>query len=98
MNSETTPLAVRRAHLVAQCAAQRGDIADALNVLKLPAERAAHAGGFLFEHRKSVLVGAGVALGLLIARPKRALARRRRGCRRGRWCRERCRPCSGCCR
>lgn len=74
MNSAKTPLAVRRAHLVAQCAAERGDLADGLNLLKVPAERAGHAGEFLFAHRKSVLTGAGVALGLLIARPKRALA------------------------
>ncbi|MFC4933511.1 YqjK family protein [Massilia sp. GCM10023247] len=70
MNSEHTPLAVRRAHLVAECAAQRGDLADHLNALKAPAERIGGAGGFLLEHRKSVLAGAGLAAGLLIARPK----------------------------
>ena len=74
MNKQTTPLAVRRAHLVAQCADQRGDLADELNLLKAPAARIGDAGGFLFEHRKSVLAGAGVAFGLLLARPKRALA------------------------
>jgi len=74
MNSEKTPLAVRRAHLVAQCAQQRGDMADQLNLLKAPVEKIGGAGSFLLEHRKTFLAGAGVALGLLIARPKRTLA------------------------
>jgi len=74
MNSEKTPLAVRRAHLLAQCAQQRGDMADQLNLLKAPVERIGGAGSFLLEHRKTFLAGAGVALGLLIARPKRTLA------------------------
>lgn len=70
MNSERTPLAVRRAHLVAECARQRGDMADQLNALKAPAEHIGAAGSFLAEHRKSVLAGAGLAAGLLLARPK----------------------------
>lgn len=70
MNSQQAPLSVRRAHLVAACAAQRGDLADHLNALKAPAERIDGVGGFLLEHRKSVLAGAGLAAGLLIARPK----------------------------
>ncbi|KQQ91867.1 YqjK family protein [Massilia sp. Leaf139] len=74
MNSEKTPLAVRRAHLVAECARQRGDMADQLNLLKAPVERVNGAADFLREHRKSVLAGAGVALGVLIARPKPVLA------------------------
>ena len=74
MNSETTPLAVRRAHLVAECARQRGDLADGLNLLKAPVERVQGATEFLRSHRKSVLAGAGVALGMLIARPKPVLA------------------------
>jgi hypothetical protein len=74
MNSEYTPLAVRRAHLIAECARQRGDMADQLNQLKVPVDRVGSAGGFLAEHRKAVLAGAGVALGMIIARPKRVLA------------------------
>ncbi|MEN3278095.1 MAG: hypothetical protein V7631_3885 [Massilia sp.] len=74
MNSERTPLAVRRAHLVAECAQQRGDMADALNALKAPVAHIESTGGFLLEHRKAVLAGAGVALGLLIARPQPVLA------------------------
>ena len=73
MNKQLTPLAVRRAHLVAECATQRGDLADQLNLLKAPAKRIDGAGSFLLEHKKSVLAGAGLALGLLIARPKRVL-------------------------
>jgi hypothetical protein len=73
MNSERTPLAVRRAQLVAECARQRGDLADELNLLKVPVERIGGAAGFLREHRKSLLAAAGVALGVLIARPKPVL-------------------------
>ena len=70
MNSQHTPLAVRRAHLVAECARQRGDLAGQLNALKAPAGQIGGAGGFLLEHKKSVLAGAGLAAGLLLARPK----------------------------
>ena len=74
MNSEKKPLSVRRAHLIAECAQQRGDLADELNTLKAPVEHIGGVGSFLFANRKAVLAGGGVALGLLIARPKRALA------------------------
>lgn len=74
MNSEKTPLSARREHLVAQCAQQRGDMADQLNLLKAPVENIGGVGSYLLEHRKTFLAGAGVALGLLIARPKRTLA------------------------
>jgi hypothetical protein len=74
MSSEKTPPAVRRAHLVAQCAQQREEMADQLKLLKAPVENIGGAGAFLLEHRKTFLAGAGVALGLLIARPKRTLA------------------------
>jgi hypothetical protein len=70
MNSETTPLAARRAHLIAECARQRGDLADELNVLKAPVERIHGAAGFMRDHRISLLAGAGVAVGVMIARPK----------------------------
>ncbi len=73
MNSETTPLAVRRAHLVAECARQRGDMADQLNLLKAPIEQVNGAAGFVRDHRLSLLAGAGVALGVVIARPKPVL-------------------------
>ena len=73
MNSETSPLLVRRAQLIAECARQRGDLADELNVLKAPVERIGGAAGFVREHRKPLLAGAGVALGVLIARPKPVL-------------------------
>jgi hypothetical protein len=73
MNSERTPLAVRRAHLVAECARQRGELADELNLLKAPVERIGGAAGFMREHRTSLLAGAGVALGVIIARPKPVL-------------------------
>ena len=74
MNSETTPLAVRRAHLVAECAQQRGDIAYELNLLKAPVERLGGVGQSLMANRKVLLAGGGVALGMLIARPKPVLA------------------------
>ncbi|THC43318.1 YqjK family protein [Massilia sp. Mn16-1_5] len=74
MNSEQTPLAVRRAHLVAECARQRGDMAHQLNLLKAPVERVQGAAGFIGEHRKTLLAGAGVAVGMMIARPKPVLA------------------------
>ena len=74
MNSETKPLAVRRAHLIAECAQQRGDLADGLNVLKAPVEHIGGVGSFLLANRKALLAGGGVALGMLIARPKRTLA------------------------
>jgi hypothetical protein len=70
MNSERTPLAIRRAQLVAECARQRGDMADQLNLLKAPVERIGGVAGSIGAHRKSLLAGAGVALGVLIARPK----------------------------
>jgi hypothetical protein len=73
MNSEKSPLALRRAQLVAECARQRGDMADHLNLLKAPVERVQGAAGFIGEHRKTLLAGAGVALGMLIARPKPVL-------------------------
>ena len=73
MKGETTPLALRRAHLVAECARQRGDLADELNLLKAPVERIGGATGFLSEHRTSLLAGAGVALGVMLARPKPVL-------------------------
>lgn len=70
MNKERTPLATRRAQLVAECARQRGDMADQLNALKAPVERIGGAGAFLAEHKKALLAGAGLAAGLLVARPK----------------------------
>lgn len=70
MTSGPVSLAERRAQLVGECAAQRGDMAVHLNALKAPAERIDGVGGFLLEHRKSVLAGAGLAAGLLLARPK----------------------------
>jgi len=73
MNSETTPLAARRAHLIAECARQRGELADELNLLKAPVERIGAGAGFLREHRTSLLAGAGVAVGVMIARPKPVL-------------------------
>jgi hypothetical protein len=73
MNSEKTPLAARRAHLIAECARQRGDLADELNLLKAPVERIHGAAGFMRDHRSTLLAGAGVALGVLIARPKPVL-------------------------
>lgn len=74
MNSEKKPLAVRRAHLIAECAQQRGDIAYELNLLKAPVERISGVGQSLMAKRKALLAGGGVALGLLIARPKPVLA------------------------
>lgn len=74
MNSEKKPLAVRRAHLIAECAQQRGDIAYELNLLKAPVERISGAGASLLANRNALLAGGGVALGLLIARPKPVLA------------------------
>jgi hypothetical protein len=73
MNSDRTPLALRRAQLVAECARQRGDMADQLNLLKAPVERIGGAAGLIGAHRKSLLAAAGVALGVLIARPKPVL-------------------------
>ena len=74
MNSEKTPLAVRRAHLIAECAQQREGIAYELNLLKAPVERLGGVGQSLMANRKVLLAGGGVALGMLIARPKPVLA------------------------
>ena len=74
MNSEKTPLAVRRAHLIAECAQQREGIAYELNLLKAPVERLGGVGQSLMANRKVLLAGGSVALGMLIARPKPVLA------------------------
>lgn len=73
MKDDSTPLALRRAQLVAECARQRGDMADHLNLLKAPVERIGGAAGFIGQHKTSLLAGAGVALGVLLARPKPVL-------------------------
>jgi len=74
MNSEKKPLSVRRAHLIAECAQQRGDIAYDINLLKAPVERLGGVGASLMAKRKVLLAAGGVALGMLIARPKPVLA------------------------
>jgi len=74
MSSEKTPLKVRRAHLIAECEQQRGDVAYELNLLKAPVERIGGIGSSLLANRKALLAGGGVALGMLIARPKPVLA------------------------
>lgn len=70
MKDDDTPLALRRARLIAECARQRGDMADHLNLLKAPVERIGGAAGFIGQHKTSLLAGAGVLLGVLLARPK----------------------------
>jgi hypothetical protein len=73
MKPEPISLAARRAQLIDLCAQQRGDIADALNLLQAPAERISGAAGFLHRHRKTLLAGAGLLFGLVLARPGKVL-------------------------
>jgi hypothetical protein len=78
MSNNLTALAARRAHLIEQCAAQRGYLAAELDALRSPLSldslRARLAG-----NNKLVLGAAGLALGLAIMRPKRLMALAGRG-------------------
>jgi hypothetical protein len=73
MSNERKPLALRRAELVTECEQQRQALRQEFAELKAPVS----AGGmrsYLATHRKTLLGVAGVALGLVAARPKRLLS------------------------
>lgn len=73
MSDERTPLAMRRAELVAQCAQQRQELGREVAEMKAPVS-ADGVSAYFAAHRKMLLGVAGVALGLLATRPKRVLS------------------------
>jgi hypothetical protein len=66
-------LAARRIHLIEQCAAQRAYLAEELGVMRSPFSLDG-LGQRLLANRKMLLAIGGVALGLVVTRPKRLLA------------------------
>jgi hypothetical protein len=66
-------LAQRRAHLIEQCAHQRAFLAAECDALKAPFTGAGLK-GYLGSNKPMVLAAAGVALGLVVVRPRRLLA------------------------
>ena len=69
MNSDRQSLAVRKAELIARCAEQREDLLDEYVALKAPFGHGA-VGTYLVTHKKWLLAAGGVALGVLVTRPK----------------------------
>jgi hypothetical protein len=78
MSNNLKALAARRAHLIEQCAAQRGYLAAELDALRSPLSLAGLRER-LAGNSKLVLGAAGLALGLAVMRPKRLLALGTRG-------------------
>jgi hypothetical protein len=72
MKTEPTPLAARRAALVAQCAQQRVDLAHDLHALRTPLGGGVRA--WLGAHKTTLLGAGGVVLGLVATRPRRLLS------------------------
>ena len=73
MSTDLTPLAARRAELVARCAEQRALVAQELAALKSP-ETLGGITGFVASHKTTTLAVVGVAIGLMATRPKRVMA------------------------
>lgn len=69
MSARSTSLAARRVALVAECAAQRLQVYDDLELLRSPASLDG-AVGFMARHKTTLLAGAGVGIGLLATRPR----------------------------
>jgi hypothetical protein len=73
VNNHADSLAQRRAELVELCAAQRVFLAEEVAALRSPLSGAGLA-GMLGAQKPVLLAAAGVALGLLVTRPKRLLS------------------------
>jgi hypothetical protein len=73
VNNHPHSLAKRRAELVELCAQQRVFLAEEVSALRSPLGGAGLA-GVLGAQKPLVLAAAGVALGLLVTRPKRLLS------------------------
>lgn len=69
MSERPTSLAARRAALMADCAAQRAQVAEDLAQLRSPASLGG-AAGFMARNRTMLLAAAGVGAGLLATRPR----------------------------
>jgi hypothetical protein len=72
MSDRTVSLAQRRAELVELCAMQRSYLAQECEVLRAPFSGGMT--GWLASNKKMALAVAGVALGLVVARPKKLLS------------------------
>lgn len=72
MNNRPASLAQRRAELVELCALQRTWLAQECETLRAPFSGGV--GGWLGSNKKMTLALAGVALGLLVTRPKKLLS------------------------
>ncbi len=72
MSERATSLARRRAELIALCAMQRSFLAEEVDALRGPLDGGL--AGMLGMRKPVVLAIAGVALGLLVTRPKRLLS------------------------
>lgn len=72
MSSSLQSVAARRAALSAECAQQRGELAQEWAELRAPLrlDGLLHAG----SHNKLLLAAAGAALGIIAARPRRLLS------------------------
>lgn len=72
MNKHAFSLAQRRAELIELCALQRGFLAEEVDALRAPLSGGL--AGMLGARKPLLLAVAGVALGLLVTRPKRLLS------------------------
>lgn len=70
MSNKLRPLAGRRTELMMQCAQQRAQLAHEFASLRSPASLGGLTGYIAF-HKKTALAIAGVALALVVMRPKR---------------------------
>jgi hypothetical protein len=72
MNNSVKSMAARRAALAAQCAQQRGELAQEWAALRAPWRF----DGLLLagSHNKLLLAAAGAALGIIAVRPRRLLS------------------------
>jgi hypothetical protein len=73
VNNHSNSLAQRRAELIELCAAQRAFLSEEVAALRAPLGGAGLA-GMLGARKPVLLAAAGVALGLLVTRPKRLLS------------------------
>jgi hypothetical protein len=72
MNNRPVPLAQRRAELVELCAMQRSYLAQECEALRSPFSGGVS--GWLTSNKTMALAVAGVALGLVVTRPKKLLS------------------------
>lgn len=73
MNNRPVSLAQRRAELVELCALQRTYLAQECEALRSPFSGGA-VGGWIGANKTMILAVAGVALGLVVTRPKKLLS------------------------